>query len=151
MALAVSVGEGLAHWAVEPRVKAFLSRDDEQQWHAKWDRTEKRSRYRLIDLVRIEAQDVEPWDFVRQVLIAPISRFFTPFRPGDSVPSVMSRHVVAHDPSPDHMSPVNAIKSVMLVGGNRILTTARPPGGQNSDAVDTRWGISSMSLMALRS
>ena len=117
MALAVSVGEGLAHWAVEPRVKAFDSTDDQEQWRIKWNKLQKHSRYRLIELVRIEAKDVEPWDFVHQVLVAPIPHFFTPFYPGNPMPSVFSRHAVAHQPSPDHMSPLNAIKSVMLVTG----------------------------------
>jgi hypothetical protein len=115
MALAVSVGEGLAHWAVEPRVKAFSSQREHDEWRAQWE--SKRSPYRRVDIVAIPAKDVEPWDFIHQVLIAPIGHFFANFRPGDTTPKVMSRHVVAHSPSPDHMTPLNALKAVMLVAG----------------------------------
>lgn len=114
MALAVSVGEGLAHWAVEPRVRVFDSRDEAIKCQTKWDKTKKSQR---IGLVQVSAHEVEPEDFIHQVLIAPISHFFTPFVPGDPKPSVLSRHVVAHDPTPDHMTPVNALKSVMLATG----------------------------------
>jgi hypothetical protein len=114
MALAVSVGERLAHWAVEPRVRAFNSLDERNRWQTNWDKTKKSQR---IGLVRVPAQQVEPKDFIHQVLIAPISHFFTPFVPGDPKPTFLSRHVVAHDPTPDHMTPVNALKSVMLVTG----------------------------------
>jgi hypothetical protein len=117
MALAVSVGEGLAHWAVVPRVQAFDSQRDHEQWRAKWDERRRRSKYRLIDLVMKPAEDVEAQDFLQQLLIAPIEDFFKPLRPGEPVPSVFSRHVVAHEPSVDHMTTVNALKSVMLVIG----------------------------------
>jgi hypothetical protein len=119
MALAVSVGEVLAHWAVEPRVKAFVSRREQDEWRAQWE--SKRSPYRRVDLVAIPANDVEPWVFIHQVLIAPIGHFFAEFRRGDAKPTIMSRHVVAHSPSPDHMTPLNALKAVMLVAG--ILRT----------------------------
>lgn len=114
MALAVSVGEGLAYWAVEPRVRVFDSRDEASRWQHKWAKTNK---YKRIDLIQVPAREVERKDFIHQVLIAPISHFFTPFVPGDPKPSILSRHVVAHDPTPDHMTPVNALKSVMLVTG----------------------------------
>jgi hypothetical protein len=116
MALAVSVGEGLAHWAVEPRVKAFSSSSEHDQWRAQWE-DKRRSKYRRVDLVAQPAKDVEPWDFIHQVLIAPIGHFFTNFRPGDPEPTVMSRHVVAHSPSTAHLTPLNALKAVMLVAG----------------------------------
>jgi hypothetical protein len=114
MALAVSVGEGLAYWAVEPRVRAFDSRDEANRWQTKWAKTNK---YKRIDLILVPAQEVEPTDFIHQVLIAPISHFFTPFVPGDPKPSLLFMHVVAHNPTPDHMTPVNALKSVMLATG----------------------------------
>jgi hypothetical protein len=84
MALAVGVGEGLAHWAVEPRVKALSSSSEHDQWRAQWE-DKRRSRYRRVDLVAKPAKDVEPWDFIHQVLIAPVGHFFTKFsakRPG---------------------------------------------------------------------
>lgn len=116
MALAVSVGESLSHWAVEPRVKAFSSQSEHSQWRAQWE-DKRRSKYRRVDLVVQPAEGVEPWDFNHQVLIAPIGHFFTNFRPGEPEPAIMSRHVVAHSPSTGHLTPLNALKATMLVTG----------------------------------
>ncbi|MGE2818151.1 hypothetical protein ACQI5H_23865 [Mycobacterium heidelbergense] len=115
MALATSVGEQLAHWAVEPRAQAFSSKEEYEKWTKEWKRV---SRYRRIDLVDVDANVVEPWEFPRQVLLAPIHKFFVDYRQGDAVtPEIMSRHVVAHRPTPEHLSQLNALKSIMLVTG----------------------------------
>ncbi|WP_131810298.1 hypothetical protein [Mycolicibacterium mucogenicum] len=115
MALATSVGEGLAHWAVEPRALAFSSADEYEKWRKEWS---KGSRYRRIDMFDGDAKLVQPWDFPRQVLLAPIHKFFVDYRAGDAhAPDVMSRHVVAHQPTPQHLNQLNALKSVMLVTG----------------------------------
>lgn len=117
MALATSVGEGLAHWAIQPRVQAFKSELDQETWTDQWKRV-RGAGYRRIDLVGVAANDVEPWDFPRQVMLAPIHRFFIDYRPGDATrPEVMSRHVVAHRPTPDHMTALNGLKAVMMVTG----------------------------------
>lgn len=115
MALATSVGEGLAHWAIEPRAMTFTSEDEYEKWTKAWS---KGSRYRKIDLFDVAANMIPPWDFPRQVLLAPIHKFFVDYRSGDAVvPDIMSRHVVAHQPTPEHLSRLNALKSVMLVVG----------------------------------
>jgi hypothetical protein len=56
------------------------------------------------------------FDIPRKALIAPIPRFFEPFYPdrGDPVPSSLSRHAVAHQPTVEHFSRENAIMAVML-------------------------------------
>jgi hypothetical protein len=120
MALAVSVGDGLAHWAVEvSSPRWFESRDEAKQWDAYWKKTEKYGKSSRIKRVTMEAEKrgFGWWNFRQQVLIAPIPHFFKGFEPGVPKPRHVSRHVVAHEPTRDHMTPVNAIKSVMLVTG----------------------------------
>lgn len=114
MALAVSVGERLARWAVVPRVRAFDSREHRSAVKA---REAAVTKYRLIDLTRIPAANVSPWEFVHQTLIAPIRDFFVEYyeNRGDSLPQGVSRHLVAHNPQLDNMNPFNALKSAMLV------------------------------------
>lgn len=115
MALAVAVGEELAAWAATPRVRAFWSRED----RADWEKKRKKSRYAWasIEIDRAGDGDVEPGDFKYQVLIASIPRFFTPWRPewGKPPPKGLSRHIVAHHPTPDHFSQSNALLSIMLI------------------------------------
>ncbi|WP_343994930.1 hypothetical protein [Terrabacter terrae] len=119
MALAVSLGEPLAVWASTPRVTAFDSVEERDEWEAKRKsgKTGGKYRYAQIEIDRLPPGDVLPWDFNYQVLIAPIPRFFTGFWPrqGKPAPKGLSRHVVAHQPTPEHFSRSNALLSVMLV------------------------------------
>jgi hypothetical protein len=115
MALAVSLGEPLAKWASTPRVRAFWSKED----RADWEKKRARSHYEhaRIEIDRLPPGDVAPWDFRYQVLIAPIPRFYTPWFPDKStpMPAGLSRHVVAHQPTPEHLSETNALLAIMLV------------------------------------
>lgn len=116
MALAVSVGEPLAHWASIPRVRGFGSQEEADAWEL---RVKKRSNHyklaalELDDLLR-GGRIVARWDVQRVALISPIPKFFTSFTPGSSHPESLSRHVVAHDPTPEHMSLHNALVALML-------------------------------------
>lgn len=116
MALSVSVGERLAHWAVQPRVQGFDSKQALKKWRKQWN---DRSEYTRIDMVFEPGLSVDKADFNRQVLIAPIPHFFKTFRRGSGkpAPTVLARHVVAHDPTRAHMSRINALKSAMLTTG----------------------------------
>jgi hypothetical protein len=60
---------------------------------------------------------ISPLVFTYQVLITPISSFFTDWWPssGKPVPSKLSRHVVAHHANVEHFTPVNALLALMLV------------------------------------
>ena len=115
MALAVALAEPLAAWAATPRATAFWSKQD----HADWEKERLRSKYAWaeIEIDRAGHGAVAPWDFRYQVLIAPIPRFFTTWWPdeGSLPPERLSRHVVAHHPTPDHFSVTNALLAIMLV------------------------------------
>lgn len=115
MALAVCLGEPLAAWAATPRVRSFES-DDEQR---EWEQRRSRSQYgwAKIEIDKVGEDFASPWNFQYQVLIAPIPRFFTPWRPSDGTvpPSHLSRHVVAHQAAVEHFTPTNALLSLMLV------------------------------------
>jgi hypothetical protein len=115
MALAVSVGEPLAIWASTPRWKFFKS-DAEQE---AWERSRKKAgkyAWATLELNAVRA-DFSQYEVPRQALIAPIHRFFTKWYPDDEQkpPDGLSRHVVAHQPTPQHFSPENALLSLMLV------------------------------------
>lgn len=113
MALAVSVGEPLAIWASTPRVMSFESRAERE----KWEKSRARRSYGLAQVEIAEVGvDIKPYQFKRQVLIAPIPRFFTPWWPdGDTpAPSSLSRHVVAHRATVDHFTRENSLLSIML-------------------------------------
>lgn len=116
MALAVSVVESQADWAIKPRVRAFDDKVDRDRWDEFWKK-KRIGRARQVDMVKTLADQVEPWEFVHQVLIAPIPTFFVNFTAGDEVPASANRHVVAHQPSLAHMNPANALKSIMLATG----------------------------------
>lgn len=115
MALAVSLGEPLAKWASPPRVKGFQSKEDQEDWKKKREKTH--YEHAQIEIDRLPAGDVAPWGFRYQVLIAPIPRFYTAYWPDKGVPAPtgLSRHVVAHQPTPDHFSETNALLALMLV------------------------------------
>lgn len=113
MALAVSVGEPLALWASVPRVQVFDSRSARENW----ERDRKRKKYKLasMELDRVvPGSSMHRYEVSRHALIAPVKKFFTEFRPGDPKPDVLSRHVVAHAPTPVHFSRTNALLALML-------------------------------------
>ncbi len=115
MALAVAVGEPLALWASEPRVKFFESEDE----RAAWEQARQGKKYALAKLELSEARQegkIEQLDVVRRALIAPIPKFFTPFhgRPSEPLPDTASRHATVHRPTVQHLSKVNALLSLML-------------------------------------
>lgn len=115
MALAVAVGEPLALWASEPRVKAFES----EQERADWEKAKKKKRY---SLAKLEIGAVKPgeklkrFDVLRHALIGPIPKFFAPFhaRPGEVIPDTVSRHATVHKPTVKHLSRENALLALML-------------------------------------
>jgi hypothetical protein len=115
MALAVSIGDPLAKWASTERVRAFDSETDKTKWekHRKKISEYAWAEYELASV----GVDVRRYRFKHQVLIAPIPRFFTPWFPdrGTQPPELLSRHVVAHRPTPAHFSVENALVSLMLV------------------------------------
>lgn len=115
MALAVSIGEPLAIWASTPRVRGFDSKADMVAWEKN---RKKMSKYRWAETeLATVGVDLSRYHFKHQVLIAPIPRFFTPWRPEDGTPAPrsLSRHVVAHQPSVSHFSDENALLGLMLV------------------------------------
>jgi hypothetical protein len=116
MALAVAVGEPLALWASEPRVRVFESREERDAWPKKKRQIGK---YRLADAEFTALGDPASMlalDVLRAALIAPVARFFTPFwaNPGEPLPNTVSRHAVVHQPTPEHFSRLNALLAVML-------------------------------------
>lgn len=115
MALAVCLGEPLAAWAATPRVRSFESAEEQRDW----ERRRKLSQYgwAKIEMDIVGNDFAAPWNFQYQVLIAPIPRFFTPWRPSDGTapPTHLSRHVVAHQAAVEHFTPANALLSLMLV------------------------------------
>jgi|EndMetStandDraft_3_1072993.scaffolds.fasta_scaffold51902_4 hypothetical protein len=113
MSLAVAVGEKLAMWAIEPRVIGFSSQYDYEQWKSRWDRENKKHER----LAQVAGRLGQAWEFPHLVLIAPLHAFFVGFNPGGVEPEHLSRNVVAHAPTNDHLNPLNALKSVMMVTG----------------------------------
>ncbi len=120
MALAVAVTESLAFWVAEIRATLFDSRDEPDAHDAQLGgRGNPRSRYRLAEelLEQMDSDERERrFDVMRRALLAPIPRFFTKFHPdeGDPVPETVSRHATVHRPTVEHLSPANALLSVML-------------------------------------
>ncbi|SRR6266849_3607429 len=115
MALAVSVGESLAIWASTPRIQGFKSEAEQEAWEKS---RKKVGKYGWATLeLSIVGADFSQYKVPRQVLIAPIHRFFTKWYPdsGQEPPDGLSRHVVAHQPTQQHSSPENALLSLMLV------------------------------------
>ena len=114
MALAVAVGEPLALWASEPRVKVFMSKEEQSDW----ERLKRKERYSLArrELATVGSLDqIHPLDVARKALIAPIPRFFVPFYRGDeSLPVTVSRHATVHQPTVAHFSRENALLALML-------------------------------------
>lgn len=115
MALAVSAGESLALWASTPRIKCFKSEAEQEAWEKSRKKAGKYA-WATLELSAVGA-DFSKYDVPRQVLIAPIHRFFTTWYPdsGQKPPDDLSRHVVAHQPTQRHFSPENALLSLMLV------------------------------------
>lgn len=115
MALAVALGEPLAAWASTPRVTSFESMAERREWERK--RKDDRSyQWARTELAALRA-DLRSLDVKRAILIAPIPRFFTPWRPewDTPAPSELSRHVVAHQPTPSHMGMENSVIALLLV------------------------------------
>jgi hypothetical protein len=115
LALAVSIGEPMAVWASEPRVKAFNSEEDAEAWNKL---RKKLGKYRWakheIENEPLESRRV---DLIHRALIAPIPSFFRPFRleNGDEIPKQLSRHAVVHTAKKEQFSLENAILGLMLV------------------------------------
>ncbi len=113
MALAVSVGEPLALWASVPRVQVFDSEED----RVRWEENRRQRKYKLASMeLAASSTDAQRhrYEICRHALIAPVSTFFTEFRPGNPEPDLLSRHVVAHAPTKAHFSRRNAMIAVML-------------------------------------
>lgn len=112
MALAVAVGEPLAVWASEPRVRVFDSKADMDGWEKK-----RRGKYCLA---KAELAAVAPtaklrrFEVLRHALIGPIPKFFTPFHgePGELIPDTVSRHATVHKPTVAHFSVENALLTI---------------------------------------
>ncbi|MBB1152473.1 hypothetical protein [Amycolatopsis dendrobii] len=136
MALAVSLGEPLAAWGAEPRVRAFDSNQHRKAWEAL---VRKNSGYRRAELELDEARlDPHRRDVIWQALAAPIPKFFTTWHRHQNVPppDYLSRHVVAHQPSVQHFTRRNALVALMLVSS---LLRAQQDWSEDvraSDAVD---------------
>ncbi len=116
MALAVTVGEPLALWASEPRVHFFESKTAMEAW----EKRKVSHKYNLAqqELAAVATEPkIGPYQVLRQALIAPIPKFFTPFRgePGEPLPRTVSRHATVHKPMVGHFSVENALLSLMLV------------------------------------
>ena len=115
MALAVAVGEPLALWASQERLRIFDSEAEKLAW-------EKQHKVGKYDLARIElaavgtGQQRKRVEVLRHALIAPIPKFFTPFhaRPGEVIPDTVSRHVTVHRPTVAHLTHDNALLAIML-------------------------------------
>jgi hypothetical protein len=120
MALAVAVGEPLALWASEPRVKSFETKEAEQAWKETFRKDKYGEARRQLSAVG-SSQMLARLDVLRHALIAPIPRFFTPFyaRPGEEMPDTVSRHATVHQPTVEHLSVENALLAIML--GTSIL------------------------------
>src|ERR1035441_3832733 len=115
MALAVSLGEPLAAWASTPRVTGFDSNASVNGWQTK---RAKIGRYKWAESeLKTLGSDVSANQFLWQILIAPIPRFFTSWDPdwGVPAPEALSRHVVAHQPTVEHFTKSNALISLMLM------------------------------------
>lgn len=118
MALAVAVAEELAFWVSEIRIDRFDSRDELDVHDAQPGKRDNRAkRYRrareLLDEMDSDERESR-FDVMRRALLAPIPKFFTSFHDGDAVPETVSRHATVHRPTVEHLSPANALLSVML-------------------------------------
>ena len=115
MALAVAVAEELAFWVSEIRTDRSDSRDERDMHDAQPGN--RRERYRrareLLDEMDSDERESR-FDVMRRALLAPIPKFFTSFHDGDAVPETVSRHATVHRPTVEHLSPANALLSVML-------------------------------------
>ena len=120
MALAVVVAENLAFWVSKICTGLFDSRNERDMHDAQLgNRGNRRNRYRLAKelLDQMDSDEREyRFDVMRRALLAPIPSFFTKFHPddGDPVPETVSRHATVHRPTVEHLSPANALLSVML-------------------------------------
>ena len=118
MALAVAVAERLAFWVSETRTARFDSQDERDVHDAQpRERDNRRNRYRRAEelLDQMDSDERERrFDVMRRALLSPIPRFFTSFHDGDAVPETVSRHATVHRPTVEHLSPANALLSVML-------------------------------------
>jgi hypothetical protein len=115
MALAVAVGEPLALWASEPRVKSF----DSEEARAAWEAEKKNNKYGLakLEIGAVKPGDkLRPLEVLRHALIGPIPKFFKPFhaKPGEPIPDTVSRHATVHKPTVQHLSKANALLALML-------------------------------------
>ena len=120
MALAVAVTESLAFWVAEIRTIPYGNHDEHDLHDAQLGKRDNLpNRYRLAGelLEQMDSDERERrFDVMRRALLAPIPKFFTKFHPddGDPVPETVSRHATVHRPTVEHLSPANALLSVML-------------------------------------
>ena len=118
MALAVAVAESLAFWVSEIRAARFDSHDEcgmhdaQRGKHRDLARRYRRAK-ELLDQMESDGRESR-FDVIRRALLAPIPSFFTKFHDGDPVPATVSRHATVHRPTVEHLSPANALLSVML-------------------------------------
>ena len=115
MALAVAVAEKLAFWVSETRTARFDSRHERDVHDAQPGKRDNRYRRaeELLDQMDSDERECR-FDVMRRALLAPIPKFFTSFHDGDAVPETVSRHATVHRPTVEHLSPANALLSVML-------------------------------------
>jgi hypothetical protein len=145
MALGAAVGEPLAAWASDPRVKLFEGREDAQEyeqlrhglpksasqdeadsWEVRLAELKKEgvtsSKYGKYSIAAVELRGNAPgYRFAptawRRAFISPIPHFFKAFhgREGEPIPELASRHATVHQPTVEHLNRYNALTTLMLV------------------------------------
>lgn len=113
MSLAVNVAEGLALWASRRPDFIYESRQTDETAESQV------GRYGLADfkLKMLNSEEHRSrFDVVHEALLAPVPSFFAEYRMenGDPIPDTASRHATVHQPTCDHLSPANALLSLML-------------------------------------
>jgi hypothetical protein len=118
LALSVAVAEEYALWAgtIRAGLVAAQGGGNLEEIMERYRRNLKKEKYRLARIELESGTLGHDFDVPRKALIAPIPKFFTPFRPesGQPAPDALSRHVVAHRPTVGHFSTGNAILAMML-------------------------------------
>ena len=113
MSLAVNVAEGLALWASRRRDFMFESRQSDVATKLQVSGYKlARAKLRLLKSKEHRSR----FDVVHEALLAPIPSFFAKCRieDCDPIPDTASRHATVHQPTCAHLSPSNALLSLML-------------------------------------
>ena len=114
MALAVSVAEPLVRTATTQELHIFDS-PEAQAAYLKQVRSHYKNAAHLLKYIAAH-DDRQSWIMYWRALLSPVLRFFTPYHPskGDPIPETASRHLVAHNPTVEHLSEENALIVLML-------------------------------------